>query len=140
MKNGYRIPIQVRFRDLDVMGHVNNAVFFTYFETGRVAFYREHVSKALDRESSSFILARASCDYIRPIPPGVELILHMGTKNPGKKSFQHVYLLTDAADESVIYARGESVQVCYDYARQTSIEIPPELREALLKFQCEDQA
>ena len=47
---------------------------------------------------------------------GTNLTLHIGTKNIGTKSFQYIYLLTDAADESIQYAKGESVQVCYDYA------------------------
>ncbi len=138
MKNAYKIHIQVRFRDVDLMGHVNNAVFFTYFEMGRTAFHQDHVSKIIDRKTSSFILARASCDYIKPITLGTNLTLHLGTKNLGTKSFQYIYSLTDAADESIQYAKGESVQVCYDYARNASIEIPLEFREVLLRFQCSD--
>jgi acyl-CoA thioester hydrolase len=139
MKNAFKIPIQVRFRDIDLMGHVNNAVFFSYFEMARAAFHLAHVSKTLERESSSFILAHAGCDYIKPIVLGTDLIAHMGTANFGKKSFQFVYSLTDGADESIVYAKGVSVQVCYDYTRNTSIEIPPDFRKVLLQFQCEDQ-
>lgn len=140
MKNAYKTRIQVRFRDVDLMGHVNNAVFFTYFEMGRTAFHRDHASKVIDRDSSSFILAHASCDYMKPIVLGTDLILHMATRNFRTKSFQYVYSLTDAADESIQYAKGESVQVCYDYTKNTSTEITPEFRKVLLKFQCEDQA
>lgn len=138
MNNSYKIHIQVRFKDIDSMGHVNNVVFFTYFEMARIAFHLEYVSEVIDKESFSFILARASCDYIKPIVLGTDLILQMGTKNLGTKSFQYVYLLTDANDESIQYAKGESVQVYYDYIRNTSIEIPPEFREVLLRFQCSD--
>ena len=138
MRNRHKIPIQVRFRDVDLMGHVNNAVFFTYFEMGRTAFNQDHVYKVVDRESSSFILAHAGCDYIRPIVLGTDLTLHIGVKNIKTKSFQYVYLLTDAEDESIEYAKGESVQVCYDYTRNTSVEIPPEFRKVLLRFEDED--
>lgn len=138
MNNSYKIHIQVRFRDIDPRGHVNNAVFFTYFEMARIAFKLEHISQLIDRESASFIVAHASCDYIKPIALGTDLILQMGTKNMGTKSFQYVYQLTDANDESIQYAKGESVQVCFDYIRNISIEISPEFRELLLRFQCSD--
>jgi acyl-CoA thioester hydrolase len=138
MKNTYKIPIQARFRDIDLLGHVNNAVFFTYFEMARAAFQRDHIGEITDRESTPFILAHAGCDYLRPIAPGTNLILEMGTKNLGAKSFQYVYSIRDAADESIQYARGETVQVCYDYSRNTSMEIPPEFRKILLQFQCDD--
>ena len=139
MTNGYKINIHVRFRDIDSMGHVNNAVFFTYFEMGRTTFHDDLVLKVMDRDSSTFILAHASCDYIRPIERGANLTLHIATKHIGTKSFQYVYLITDADDESIQYAKGESVQVCYDYSRNTSIEIPSEFRKVLLRFQTGDQ-
>ncbi len=41
MKNIFKTQIFVRFRDIDNMGHVNNAVFFTYFEEGRKAFFNK---------------------------------------------------------------------------------------------------
>ena len=139
MKNAYKTHIHVRFRDIDFMGHVNNAVFFTYFEMGRVAFHLDHISKSIDKESLSFIMAHASCDYIKPIVIGTNLVLHMGTNNIGTKSFQYVYLLADADDESIQYAKGESVQVCYDYDRNISIEIPPDFRKVLERFQWSNQ-
>ncbi len=135
MSNPYRIQIPVRFRDLDAMGHVNNAVFFTYFEIGRETFHLDNISSQIDKSrSSSFILAHISCNYIRPIILGTQLTLTMAVKKIESKSFDYLYILSDSTDESIEYARGESVQVCYDYAQNKSIEISPEFRAILLKF------
>lgn len=135
MGNIYSMQIPVRFRDLDAMGHVNNAVFFTYFEIGRETFDSDIVSSQIEKSLSSFILAHISCDYIRPVTMGSRLTLTMAVKKIGKKSFDYLYILSDSVDESVEYARGESVQVCYDYERNKSVDLSPEFREILIKFQ-----
>ncbi len=130
----YRTQITVRFRDLDAMGHVNNAVFFTYFEIGREAFQFENISDHIDKSRSSFILAHISCNFIRPITFGTQLTLTLAVKKIGRKSFDYLYILSDSADESIEYARGESVQVCYDYSQNKSMELSPEFREILVRF------
>lgn len=135
MNNSYRIEIPVRFRDLDAMGHVNNAVFFTYFEIGRESFHCVHIEQHVDKSLSSFILAHISCDFIRPITSGTLLTLTLSVNGIGRKSFKYLYRLTDSQDDSLEYARGESVQVCYDYALNKSIDLAPEFKQILLKFQ-----
>ncbi|MGC8660678.1 MAG: acyl-CoA thioesterase, partial [Desulfomonilaceae bacterium] len=134
MGSTYRTQITVRFRDLDAMGHVNNAVFFTYFEIGREAFWFDKVSGHVDKTRSYFILARISCDFMRPISFGTQLTLTLAVKNIGSKSFGYLYKLSDSVDESIEYARGESVQVCYDYSQNKSVAISPEFRAILLEF------
>ncbi len=57
MGNVYRMQIPVRFRDLDTMGHANNAVFFKYFEIGREAFHSDIISIKIEKTLSSFIFA-----------------------------------------------------------------------------------
>ncbi len=58
--------IIVRFRDIDSMGHVDNAVFFTYFEEGRKKFLRL-LFNIVKPEEYNFILAHISCDFLNPI-------------------------------------------------------------------------
>jgi len=134
MGNTYKTPITVRFRDLDAMGHVNNAVFFTYFEIGREAFRFDNITGHVDKSRSSFILAHVSCDFIRPISFGTQLTLTLAVDKIGRKSFDYLYILSDSTDESIEYARGDSVQVCYDYSQNKSIELTPEFREILIGF------
>ncbi len=67
MVGTYKIGIPVRFRDLDCMGHVNNAVFFTYFEVGRESLWLDHIAGHIDKSESYFILAHIGCDFIRPV-------------------------------------------------------------------------
>lgn len=127
------VAITVRFRDIDVMGHVNNAVFLTYFEEGRKTFLRE-VWGIAEPAEYPFILARIACDYLKPIQLGDRVSLSVGVANLGTKSFTFSYALHDPADESVLYGRGESVMVMYDYGTGTTVPIAPELAERLVPF------
>ena len=125
--------VEVRFSDLDAMGHVNNAVFFTYFEEGRKHFSKK-VFNVSDISDFRFIMAHIRCDFIRPIRFKDQLILQMGVKDVGTKSFSFEYRLVDVSDESKVYAIGASTQVCYDYEKNRSIEVPAEMREALTGY------
>jgi acyl-CoA thioester hydrolase len=125
--------IEVRFSDLDAMGHVNNAVFFTYFEEGRKHFSKKMFNVS-DISDFRFIMAQIRCDFIRPIRFKDQVILQMWVKNIGTKSFSFEYRLIDFFDETKVYATGESTQVCYDYEKNKSIVVPEKMREALTGY------
>ena len=131
--NIFEIDIEVRFRDLDALGHVNNAVYFTYFEEGRKNFSKTEfqVSHPTD---FAFIMAHIQCDYLRPVKLGDRVKLQMWVQNIGTKSFGFGYMLVDVADNTIVYATGESIQVCYDYSENKSIEVPIDMRERLSKY------
>lgn len=125
--------IEVRFRDLDAIGHVNNAVFFTYFEEGRKHFSKK-VFEVSDVSDFNFIMAHIQCDFIKPIQFNDRVILQMWVKDIGTKSFSFEYRLVDFSDEAMVYATGKSIQVCYDYQRDRSIEVPAKMRERLTLY------
>jgi acyl-CoA thioester hydrolase len=134
MKNVFKFQIQVRFRDIDGMGHVNNAVFFTYFAEARLAFFQK-ISNSTDFSTFSFILAHISCDYLRPVTLNTRLSLEIWVKEIGIKSFGLGYKLVDLSDESITYAKGESVQVCYDYRTNRPIAVSGSLKQKLIEHQ-----
>jgi acyl-CoA thioester hydrolase len=130
----HSVPIDVRFRDLDALGHVNNAVYFTYFEEGRKSLFQK-LYKGAGPYDFRFILAHVSCDYITPAKLNDALILYMVVGEIGNKSFEFKYDLTDRIDKSKIFARGESVQVCFNYTRNRSIPVSDTLKQKLIEYQ-----
>ena len=125
--------IEVRFRDLDALGHVNNAVYFTYFEEGRKNFSKK-AFKVSTPSDFTFIMAHIRCDYLKPVKFNDKITLQMWVKHIGNRSFSFGYKLVDAKDESMVYAAGESVQVCYDYTSETSIPVSEEMREQMSEY------
>jgi len=98
--------VEVRFRDLDALGHVNNSVYFTYFEEGRKHFSKR-VFGVSDISDFKFIMAHIQCDFKRPIQFNDHAVLQMWVKNIGTKSFSFEYRLVDLSDEAMVYATGK---------------------------------
>ena len=113
----------VRFRDLDGMGHVNNAVFLTYMESARIAFLSS--LGAGDNPQHSLILARMEVDFRSPIAFGEEVEVGIRPSRLGTKSFELEY---EVRADGRVAAEGRSVLVGYDYERGASVEIPAEWR------------
>jgi acyl-CoA thioester hydrolase len=126
----FSTDIDVRFSDLDALGHVNNAVFFTYFEEGRKKFSQKYFEVS-DPSHIRFIMAHIRCDYLKPVLFVDTVTLHMWVKNIGTKSFTFEYQLVHHSDPSMVYATGESVQVCYDYTKNQSIVVSDKVKEKL---------
>jgi acyl-CoA thioester hydrolase len=118
---------RVRFRDLDAMGHVNNAVFLTYIESARVAFL-QHLGAAPSLEQMSIIVARVEIDFRAPVGFGEEVEIAVRTTRFGEKSFDLDYELR-VGDRVV--AEAKSVLVGYDYGRRKAVAIPEHWREKL---------
>jgi acyl-CoA thioester hydrolase len=118
---------QVRFRDLDPMGHVNNAVFLTYIESARVAFLRQ-LGAAPTLEDMSIIVARIEIDFRAPVRLGDEVEISARVSRFGDKSFD---LDHELRVEGRIVAEAKTVLVTYDYSKREAVPIPRDWREKL---------
>jgi acyl-CoA thioester hydrolase len=114
----------VRFRDLDGMGHVNNAVFSTYLEQARLAWF----GAADELPLSDVILARTEIDFRSPLRVGETVEVGVRPARLGTKSFELEYELHAAGR---VVAEAKSVLVGYDYRRGESIPIPERWRRRL---------
>lgn len=114
----YTIPVEVRFNDLDGLGHVNNAIFLTYLEHCRMRFFTEEAGSRSERDFP-FILAHAALDYKSPVKMGASPLVKMWTSRIGGKSWDFDYEIKDAKT-GVVYATGKTVQVAYDYQLEKS--------------------
>jgi acyl-CoA thioester hydrolase len=114
---------QVRFRDLDSMGHVNNAVFLTYLEEARIAYLLP-----FGAEVTNMILARVEIDFHAPLRMGDELEIGVRPAAVGTKSFELEY---EVRSGNTVAAEAKTVIVSYDYESGRSVDLPEAWREAL---------
>ena len=122
----FTVDIPVRFRDLDGMGHVNNAVYFTYMEIARTEYYRE-MTGMTSLDDFEFILAHAECDFKAPIGLGEPILVSVWPTRVGESSFTFQYEITGKTS-GTLFATGQSVQVAYDYKTKRSEVLPHALR------------
>jgi acyl-CoA thioester hydrolase len=113
----------VRFRDLDAMGHLNNAVYATFLEQARMAYLEPQGAKV-----RSMILARLEIDFRSPVELGETVAISVTPTRVGTKSFDLEYLLT-VGDRTV--AEAKTVIVAYDYENAQSMDIPTNWKERL---------
>jgi acyl-CoA thioester hydrolase len=125
----FELEITPRFRDIDSLGHVNNAVYLTYMEEARTKYYMR-TAKATRLEELDFVLASAKVDFRSPIAWGETVVIRAWPTRIGTASFTLGYEMRVKGDGRLA-AEAESVQVAYDYAAKKSKPIPPNLRRAL---------
>ncbi len=129
MQHVFAHRIEVRFRDCDSLGHVNNAVYFTYFEQARYAWLHERMN-GWSAGEASMILARAECDFRAQVSHGEVVEVRLRVDRIGRSSFDVDYAVVRVPGGQVV-ATARSVQVMYDYVAGKSIPIPRELRSWL---------
>jgi acyl-CoA thioester hydrolase len=125
----FTTEIQMRFRDLDAMGHVNNAVYLSYCELARTQFYLDHSFKR-SLHDIDFILAHVDIDYASAAEWGDQVEVSAWPSKIGESSFTLSYEVRDKKSNRLL-ARSSSVLVSYDYDQKKTKPIPPDFRKML---------
>ena len=112
-----------------MMGHVNNAVYFTYLEQCRMAWW-QHLGGSAGLPGADTIIAHAECDYRAPALVQDELEIRLTLGDCGRSSFTLLYAIVHAATGTSI-ANARTVSVTFDYAIGRAVPIPEAVRALL---------
>ncbi len=123
------VDIQMRFRDLDSMGHVNNAVYLSYCELARTQFYLKYALKR-SLHDIDFILAHVDIDYVSAAEWGDQVQVAVWPSKIGTTSFTLSYEVAEKKSGRLL-AKSASVLVGYDYSKKAKKPIPADFRKAL---------
>jgi acyl-CoA thioester hydrolase len=128
-------PIQVRWGDMDSMGHVNNAVYFTYCESARMSYF-EAVRLSEHRQGGRFgpALAAANLNFRRQVryPEDLEVVTRVSAI--GRSSFTMEYEIRRREGGERV-AEGAGVVVWVDYEEGRSLPLPEELKESIRRYE-----
>ncbi|HZS87775.1 MAG TPA: thioesterase family protein [Chloroflexota bacterium] len=130
----FRTPIEVRFRDIDALGHVNNAVYLTYFEIARSAYLQALSGRSFEAREFGIVIAEARCRYRSPAFFGERLIAEVATSSIRSRSFELRYRITSEKDGRLV-AEGMTVQVSFDHASGRAAALPPRFRQVVEQFE-----
>lgn len=125
------IPIQVRYIDIDMQGHVNNATYLSYIEQARVNFFNT-LFPDNDFKKNGLIIARTEIDYYEPIFLNEEIFCGTKIGEIGNKSFTFENVIFTKNDNK-IKCFAKSIMVCFNYELNTTQSLPEEWREVFLK-------
>ncbi|NJK46765.1 MAG: acyl-CoA thioesterase [Pleurocapsa sp. SU_196_0] len=119
----FSISLTVRFRDLDPLGHVNNAVFLSYIEFARLEYLAS--LGVTDADKPSLLLARVEVDFKRPILMRDPVTVTANVTRVGTKSFGMHHDITASGE---LAASLETVLVWYDHELGQSQPVPDDVR------------
>lgn len=120
---------KLRYGDTDRLGHVNNAVFSTFFETGRVELL--HVGEAPPPPGTAFVLARIAIDFRREVNWPGEVEIGTGIEKIGTSSIR---VRQGVFQNGRLCASAETVIVLMDETTRKSTPLPEEMRERLSRL------
>jgi acyl-CoA thioester hydrolase len=124
----HEMVIPIRWGDMDAMGHVNNTVYFRYFETVRIDWMHS-IGAAPNPDGQGPVIVNAFCNFTRQLEfPGDVMARHY-VANPGRSSFDTYITLERTDDPGVVYASGGAKTVWVDFKAQKSMPLPEWLRQ-----------
>jgi len=126
--------IQVRFADIDVMGHVNNATYLSYFENTRMHYFKFMLDREWDWNKDGIIILKNEVEYIRPVVLTDSPEITMFVEAIGNKSFTLSYELKVKEN---LCCKGRSVLVGYDNEQHKTIAIPDVMSQQLEELKSE---
>lgn len=127
----FSIPLQIRFSDIDGYQHVNNGIYFNYFEHSRAAYLKEVCNWNVMEVGT--VVARIGIDYLRPIHLTDSIRAYVKCTRIGNTSFELVqYILgNDQKNQEVVFAKSICVMVSVDMKSMKPVPIPTDYRMKL---------
>lgn len=125
----FSIEMDVRWGDMDALGHVNNTVYFRYMEQARVSWL-ESLSGSITADTGPVII-NASCTFLAPIVYPERLVVDVFAGAPGRSSFETHYEIRPAREREPLYAEGAAKVVWAEHAAGRSVAIPDAVRSLI---------
>lgn len=130
------LPVQIRFNDVDKFGHVNNTVYFQYYDTAKTNYIAE-VCPDVDWGKVAIMVVHIESDFIQQVLGGCHVAVRTAVSKIGHKSFTLKQEVFDV-DTNELKCTCTSIMVAYDLEKQESILLPKKWIEAICKYEGKD--
>jgi acyl-CoA thioester hydrolase len=129
----FSLPIQVRFNDVDIMGHVSNTVYLNYFDAGKIDYF-DNILPDLDYVNIGVVGASIKTEYLKPIAMRDEIYVETRISVLGTKSFTMEHRLVNMENGELL-STCTAVIVCYDVHNKHSQPIPENWRQNIINHE-----
>ena len=127
------LPLQIRFNDVDKFGHVNNTVYFQFYDTAKTD-YIATVCKGVDWERLAIVVVKIEAEFLAQIKGDSHIAGRTRVTKIGNKSFHLEQDVIDI-DTQEVKSRCLSIMVLFDLAHQQTIPLPDEWRQAISSYE-----
>ena len=130
----HTIPVQLRFNDADSLGHINNSVYFSFYDLGKTSYFADVLSKLEVAKEVGVVIGHIEVSFLLPVYPGENVAVQTAVVEIGNKSFKLLQHLVDL-DTNEIKCICNTVMVCFDAKTKTTRQISDEWRKAMADFE-----
>lgn len=135
----HHMPVQMRFNDIDMLGHLNNSVYFTFMDLAKARYFQDVLGGKLSWSNVGVVIVNVNCDFCAPTFFDDQIEVETAVVAIGDKSMtleQHVYSPIDGC----VRCRCRTVMSGFDMKTMKSVRISDEWREALVRYEPELRA
>jgi acyl-CoA thioester hydrolase len=126
----FEMTMPIRWGDMDAMGHVNNTLYFRYFEIIRIEWLHR-MGGPPGADGTGPVIVNGFCNFIKQLEYPGDILARHYVANPGRSSFETFMTLERTDDPGLICADGGATTVWVDYKAQKSVPLPGWLRDAI---------
>lgn len=126
----HRLPIQLRFSDVDVVGHVNNIIYFAYYDTGKADYMSGLLGKKITWTDVDTVVANVDCAFIAPILWGEKIEVLTTCTGVHDRSFKLLQMIRNF-ETGEVKSVCETIMVSFDPDTQKSAPLSDEWRRVL---------
>lgn len=130
----HRLPVQIRFNDVDRYGHVNNNAYFAYYDLGKEEYLRNVLQVDYRASEVVPVIANINADFIAPIFYGDDIVIETRVSHIGNRSFTLEQRALNTRTEQIV-CRCTTVMVCFNIKTQQSADMPADYRKAIEAFE-----
>ncbi|MDD4991535.1 MAG: thioesterase family protein [Paludibacter sp.] len=134
LKFNHITPIQLRFNDFDALGHVNNSVYFSFYDLGKTAYFNQVMPDVSVSKEVGVVIGHIEVSFLLSVYPGENVAVETAVVEIGNKSFKLLQHLIDL-DTKQVKCICQTVMVCFDAITKTTRPISEAWRKAMADFE-----
>jgi acyl-CoA thioester hydrolase len=128
------LPLQIRFNDIDMLGHVNNSVYLSYFDLGKVNYFQEIMPEGVDMRHINAVIANVNCDFFSATTLDEQICVVTAVTHIGDSSFRLEQRIIDV-ETGDVKCVARTVMVSIDPATGKSAPVNPAWIRAVEEFE-----
>lgn len=133
----HELPLQIRFNDIDALGHVNNSVYFNFYDLGKAGYFQTIRNMPIEWQKSDIVVANLSANFFAPVFFNEEIAVQTTVTEIGNKSF-HVFQQIVNTKTRQIKSNCTTIMVGFDIKSNAAKEISEEWKEAIRMYEGKD--
>lgn len=133
----HTLPLQIRFNDIDALGHVNNSIYFTFYDLGKSRYFESVKNNSIDWRKADVVIANVNADFLSPIYSYEQVAVETCCIEIGNRSFK---LLQRIVNSNTGEVKGicRTIMVGFDVELGVSAPISDEWKEAICRYENAD--